>query len=121
MKKYLCSIIIILFFSSTITFSQFGGGDGTEQDPYKLGQPIHFNAFYDTLQNGVLNYSQWHWGKHFIMMNNIVINILNFYSFDKFSGHFHGNNKTMTITNIFTNYPVFFINSTTFPFEGSTI
>ena len=85
--------------------SRYSGGDGSEGNPYQISNISDWNAFADTVTNGIKNYS----GKFFVLTADITITVNNTASSDKiagtytsdskynaFSGTFDGNGKTMT-------------------------
>lgn len=65
MKKILLSISIVLF--STTAFAQFGGGSGTEEDPYRIYSKEHLEELQNSLSITV-DYT----GTHFSLMNDIT-------------------------------------------------
>ncbi|HQP04533.1 MAG TPA: T9SS type A sorting domain-containing protein [Bacteroidales bacterium] len=83
MKKLLLSISIVLI--SGVAFAQFGGGFGTEEDPYRIYTKVHLEELSDSLN--LLNTFT---GKHFRLMNNIEEPILNIGSNKTFNGSFNG-------------------------------
>ena len=82
--------------------AQFGGGNGTEADPYQITSKADMEALADSVNNG--NY--WSKDKHFKLMKDINDSIrfcIGKYdednlSFPKaFQGNFDGNNKKITL------------------------
>ena len=92
MKKLilLTALLITVFFSH----AQFGGGSGTDFDPYKIYTKLHFEELADSVMNG-----NTYIGEHFILMNNIDDSVkvpVGASSFS-FNGFFHGQGYNITL------------------------
>jgi len=62
-------IVCLLFFASVSAYSQpFGGGSGTEQDPYQLSTLAHLEELSGYMLSVPVNYRD----KHYILMNDIT-------------------------------------------------
>ncbi len=92
MKKQILILSILL--STTSAFSQFGGGSGTEEDPYRIYSKEHLEELQNSLSITV-DYT----GTHFSLMNDITdslrtpIGRLNL----DFNGYFHGHGHTIRV------------------------
>jgi len=98
MKQSLLILSILL--STTTAFAQFGGGSGTEEDPYRIYSKEHFEELQNSLSITV-DYT----GTHFSLMNDITdslrspIGRLNL----DFNGNFHGHGHTIRVALDFRN------------------
>lgn len=95
MKKLI--FIIIICFETVVTFAQFGGGTGTEADPYRIYTNADFEEFYDSLK-----LQSTFTGKHFRLMNNIEAQTTSITENNNttFNGIFNGCGYSIDITNI---------------------
>lgn len=116
-KLLILSVFILL---GNITFAQyFGGGTGTEDDPYQITTKEHFEYIIDELND----FDSTYWGNfsgiHFRVMNdidepitkraNILIDSLTGI-YNGFGGIMHGGGNTITLacdTNAYQSNPVF--------------
>jgi len=92
MKKLLLSIIISLI--SGIVFAQFGGGIGTEEEPYRIYTKEHFEELQNNLSITV-DYTD----THFSLMNDIIDSLKMPIGKNEtpFNGHFHGNGHNIVL------------------------
>ena len=81
MKNLLLTAICIFIYIGT--FAQFGGGTGTETDPYRIYTIAHLEEIGDSLDNGNYLYD-----RHFRLMNDIVDD-----SLTNTIGDYYGNNQ----------------------------
>ena len=91
MKIKLIYYFFVVNFSNITLFSQFGGGSGTETDPYQIWNKNDLMKLFDSTyysSSGLI-------GKHFKLMTDID-NVTHPIA-DRFYGHFHGNYKKLTI------------------------
>ena len=85
---------------STLTWAQFSGGKGTEDDPYRITKETDFAELADSVNESGLNFE----GKHFLLENDLTFQneikpIGKYVSYSetyKFNGTFDGNNHTLT-------------------------
>ncbi|MDD2636700.1 MAG: hypothetical protein PHW82_14510, partial [Bacteroidales bacterium] len=92
MKKYV--IIIVLITVTMSVFAQFGGGTGTEEDPYLLYSKGHFEELQNSLSITV-DYTD----THFSLMNDITDSLrspIGKLHLD-FNGYFHGHGHTIRV------------------------
>ncbi len=94
MKNLLLTAICIFIYIGT--FAQFGGGTGTESDPYRIYTIAHLEEIGDSLDNGNYLYD-----RHFRLMNDIVDDSLtnmigNTYGVG-FCGSLHGGNHSIAL------------------------
>jgi len=103
------SIIVTVAFILTVSngnalFAQFGGGDGTVNNPYQIKTKKHLELLADSVISG----NNWSKGKYFKVMNDItdsvstIIGRIALYShgdvyIETFQGDFNGNNKKITL------------------------
>ena len=93
--KTLIYALAIIIATQTIN-AQFGGGNGTEAEPYQIKTRQHLELLADSVNTG----NNWSSGKHFILMNNItepVTTIIGFVSNGTFQGNFDGQNYTINL------------------------
>ena len=98
MKRYFIFFGLLTIFTNTTSFSKFGGGTGTEIDPYQIWDKQDFIEFVDSVnRSSTLVYppSDWHWGKHFRLMDNIETITEQITGY--FIGYLHGNSKKITV------------------------
>ena len=93
-KKYFIFFLLFIF-SNISLFTQspsFPGGPGDSKDNgYELWNKEHLMELGDSVLNSHYpNYSIWHYGKHFLLMQDIDTIKQNIASF---RGYFHGNRK----------------------------
>ncbi|MBR6068629.1 MAG: T9SS type A sorting domain-containing protein [Bacteroidales bacterium] len=100
MKNLLLTAICILIYIGT--FAQFGGGTGTETDPYRIYTIAHLEEIGDSLNNNNDLY-----GKHLRLMNDIIedslANMLGNPECVGFCGSLHGGGHTLAL-NIESDY-----------------
>jgi len=105
MKNLILTAICI--FTYICSFSQFGGGSGTESDPYRIYNIEHWNQFaleYNDPQSIYGDFS----GIHLRLMNDIdtittrLVGYLGFvsdmHSYKRFNGYLHGGGHTLTLS-----------------------
>ena len=112
MKKCLYLLIALLALGQTAR-AQFGGGSGTEADPYLIKTANHWNTLAEYLANNNSSYAS----AHYRLFNEIYVNVMVGTSDTPFSGTFDGNGNTLNPS--FTNN-----NTNTGPFRwvnGATI
>jgi hypothetical protein len=92
MKKTILILSILL--STTMGFAQFGGGTGTEEDPYRIYTKEHFEELQNSLSITV-DYT----GTHFSLMNDIIDSLRSPIGklYLDFNGHFHGHGHTVRV------------------------
>ncbi|NLA25321.1 MAG: T9SS type A sorting domain-containing protein [Bacteroidales bacterium] len=105
MKKIFLLIALTALYIST--FAQFGGGSGTEEDPYRIYTKEHFEEF--ATENNSMNYEMYgdFSGIHLRLMNNITDTVKIMPSSNPnsdFNGSFHGGGYSI---NIFPNSTIF--------------
>jgi len=84
--------------------AQFGGGNGTVNNPYQIKTKQHLELLADSVNNGNNSFNNDNWSndKYFKVMNDIagpittVIGRSSSYS-KSFQGNFDGNNKKITL------------------------
>ena len=95
------NILLIVTFMLCALFvnAQFGGGTGTELDPYRVYTVAHLEEIGDSLDNGNYLYD-----RHFRLMNDIVDDSLanmlggrDIYDQHGFGGCFHGGGHTVAL------------------------
>ena len=100
MKKTIITNVCVFIFIST--FAQFGGGIGTESDPYRIYTIAHLEEIGDSLNNSNDLY-----GKHLRLMNDIIedslANMLGNPECVGFCGSLHGGGHTLAL-NIESDY-----------------
>ena len=105
-KLFLLCILLVLVHINV--FSQFGGGDGSANNPYQIWTKEHLEELSDSIQHTIVGNDNWTKDKHFRLMNNIdnvtkgigigsdsagsTENIKN-----SFQGYFHGGGNTVTL------------------------
>jgi hypothetical protein len=99
-SNYLFLILLAVLFSSISVYSQFGGGNGSEQNPFQIYNITHLQQLATNVNNGN-NY----YGMYFILLNDIDDSLRtcigNFYH--QFSGSFDGQNfKIMLAINLYS-------------------
>ena len=96
MKRLVATICVCLM--TIFAFAQFGGGSGTESDPYRIYTVAHLEEIGDSLDNGNYLYD-----KHFRLINDIVDDSLtnmigDFYGSNQgFCGSLHGGGHTVAL------------------------
>ena len=92
-------LIVVSIFIYINLFAQFGGGSGTESDPYRIYTISHLEEIGDSLDNGNYLYD-----RHFRLMNDIVDDSLanmlggrDIYDQHGFGGCFHGGGHTVAL------------------------
>jgi len=112
MKKLQLYSIVTVAFALTVStvsngnalFAQFGGGNGTQANPYQISTKQHLEA----LANLVNSSNNWSNGKYFKVMNDITDSVRTSIGsgIRSFQGNFNGNNKkiTLAINHINTDY-----------------
>ena len=106
MKKTV--VIIFSCFTSIWAFAQFGGGSGTQEDPYRIYTREHLEELSDSLN--LLNTFT---GQHFRLMNNIEDSLTMRLGADEnslFDGSFHGSGYTITVNIDYEEYCALFYN-----------
>ena len=99
MKKYF--ILFLFLFSNILLFAQsfttIPGTDGlSKATVYQIWTKDHLMELRDSVYNSYYpNYSTWHNGKHFRLMNDI--NNVTESIHATFKGHFHGSGKKITL------------------------
>ena len=94
MKKL--SIILIAFIAFAQTaWAQFGGGSGTQYDPYLINTATHWNNFCDCLNNTSWNHFS---GMCVKLGANITVTTMAGSSGHEFKGFFDGDGHTLTIS-----------------------
>jgi hypothetical protein len=100
MQKLLLSISIVLI--SGVAFAQFGGGSGTEEDPYLIFTKEHFEEFANEYNS--LNFELYgdFSGIHLRLMNDITDTVkTTLHYLDQsetgFNGYFHGGGYSINI------------------------
>ncbi len=89
MKKNI--LTFVFSFISIFTFAQhFGGGTGTEGDPYRIYTKEHLEEIADNIV-----FENYFLGKHFRLMNNIDDSVTR--KISSFEGYFHGGNHYITV------------------------
>jgi len=105
MNKLSKTIVTVAFALTVSTVSniallaQFGGGDGTVNNPYEIHNKTHFNLLTDSVNNST-NTPNWSDGKYFILMNDItdtVRTIIGVSGSRSFQGNFDGNGFTIVL------------------------
>ena len=100
MKKLIITNVCFFLFIST--FAQFGGGTGSESDPYRIYTVAHLEEIGDSLNNNNNLY-----GKHLRLMNDIIedslANMLGNPECVGFCGSLHGGGHTLAL-NIESDY-----------------
>ena len=110
MKRKILFLLLFVVLSN-YAFSQFSGGDGTENNPYRITSKKDLEELNDSIRNSLLNNPRtdynWSRGKYFKIMNDITDSIKfcigkkdNTYSsnnFICFQGVFDGNNHKITL------------------------
>ncbi|MDR1583099.1 MAG: T9SS type A sorting domain-containing protein, partial [Prevotellaceae bacterium] len=94
MKIQIIFIITVVLITNTL-YAQFGGGTGSENDPYQIYTKAHLEELSDSLWAGNI-----FTGKHFVLMNDIndslrfPIGHMGILSFD---GYFHGQGHNIVL------------------------
>jgi len=118
MKKLSKTIVTVAFaFTvSSICYSQFSGGKGTQLDPYKITSRIDMEALADSVANSSSNdpitNNNWSSGKYFKVINDIAdsikrVIVIDFSYYKAFQGNFNGNNKKITLAIVNMPYDFF--------------
>ena len=94
MRSFLITAVCV--FTYICSFAQFGGGTGTESDPYRIYTISHLEEIGDSLDNGNYLYD-----RHFRLMNDIIDDSLtnmlgNVYGVG-FCGNFYGGGHTLAL------------------------
>jgi len=100
--KTIC--VCLVFFAYVSAYSQpFGGGSGTQQDPYQIYNIGHLEELRDSIYHIIANRNRTT-NRHYILMNDITDSVRftiggNFSSHGSthFRGYFNGNGFTITI------------------------
>ena len=103
MKKYLFIFTIII--ATQIANAQFGGGDGTENNPYQIATKKHLYALADSVNNSApypapYPAPNWSAGKYFKLMNHITDPITEVIGYDinnQFQGNFDGQDHAIAL------------------------
>lgn len=94
-NRKLYIVLLLCIFFSVNAMAEFGGGTGSESDPYIISTITHLRTLADNV-NGNEHYS----GMYFKVTENIsgMEKVIGYNSSSKyFSGIFDGNNKTITL------------------------
>ncbi|MBQ6276171.1 MAG: T9SS type A sorting domain-containing protein [Bacteroidales bacterium] len=89
-------LIIICFFIYLESFAQFGGGSGTESDPYRIYTIEHWNEFATEFNNEESTYGDFS-GLHLRLMNDITDTINMGLVRADFNGHLNGGEHSITM------------------------
>ena len=102
-------LMIFVFFALLLVGSlnaQFGGGSGTEANPYRIYTKSHMGELADSVENSSSNNSitgtNWSKNKYFLLMNDITDSVRKMIGgfrnpYICFQGTFDGNNKKITL------------------------
>ena len=99
--KTIC--LCLMFFAYVSAYSQpFGGGAGTQQDPYQLSTKEHLQELSDTMikTSGTVHSRNWTWNKHFRLMNDITDSVdfvIGGFRNEPFYGSFYGGGNKITL------------------------
>jgi len=101
MKKYLL-LIILVFFTKTPLFAQFGGGTGTQTAPYLIYDKSHLQEMADSAKADdmkPIGSIKWANGKHFRLAQDIdnVTQRVTINSLFTHNGGFHGGGNKITV------------------------
>ena len=106
MKKTFVLLLFLLIVPVQFVFAQFGGGTGTESDPYRIYTIEHWNEFAEEYNNPQSVYGDFS-GIHLRLMENINDTIINIRmvgyipscdSYKEFNGHLHGGGHTLNLS-----------------------
>jgi hypothetical protein len=88
--KFKIILLLTFFISNILLLSQFGGGSGTQSDPYQIWNKEHSIEFRDSISK-----SSWQGDKHFRLMQDIdsITQQLGF----GYLSNFYGDGKTLTL------------------------
>lgn len=97
-------VLLVLFYSTINSFAQFGGGAGTETNPYRIYTKAHFEEFATEFNS----HNEENFGDfsniHLRLMNDIteIVNIMPSFCFGAgetyhFNGNFHGAGHSINI------------------------
>ena len=106
MKKLI--LLTALLITVSFSYAQFGGGSGTDIDPYRIYSKSHLEELNDSLN--LLNTFT---GQHFRLMNNIEDSLTMRLGADEnslFNGSFHGSGYTITVNIDYEEYCALFYN-----------
>ncbi len=94
-NRKLYIVLLLCIFFSVNAMAQYGGGNGTEGDPYIISTAAHLSALASNV-NGGNDYS----GKYFLVTEDItstaVTTVIGKYD-SFFRGNFNGNGKTIKL------------------------
>jgi len=118
MKKIIITLstkivtVVSIFTISTVSnfslLAQFGGGSGTQADPYQIATKQHLETLADSVENSPSNNAatnyNWSKDKYFIVINDITDSVKNpigtgatSQSYNSFQGNFNGQNYTIPL------------------------
>ena len=108
-KTFIVTVVFALTVSNVALLAQFGGGNGTQANPYEIHNKTHFNLLTDSVNNSIDFFPNWSRGKYFKLMNDItdtVRTVIGRFRSNSFEGHFDGNGFKIVLGIDINNLPV---------------
>ena len=98
-KNCIASILFFIATNISLFSNPFGGGLGTETDPFRIYTKEHIEELADSVNNSPTTPNNWSKGKYFILMNDITDSVRTVIGYNNraFQGNFDGNNKKIIL------------------------